>query len=81
MIASLMDAEAVEETFHHNGTPRSFSPDTMEIKDHLRLPETRREQVSRLRTIQAAAGIGDQSPVTIVNRKHDPMAQESGVDG
>src|SRR5690348_10374758 len=72
-----MYAEAVEESFHHNRAPRRFPHGTMEVKDHLRLAETRREQVSWLRTIQAAAGIGNQP--ALVDRKHDPIVQESGT--
>src|ERR1700756_2540495 len=32
---SLMDSEAVEESFHHDGALGSFPHGTMEIKDHL----------------------------------------------
>jgi hypothetical protein len=46
----------------------------MEIKDHLRLAEVWREQVPRLGTIDAAAGIGHQLALAIVDRKQDPMA-------
>ena len=69
-----MYSEAVEESFHHNCPPRSFPHGTMEIKDHLRLAEVGREQVPRLGTIDAAAGIGHQLALGIVDRKHDPVA-------
>jgi hypothetical protein len=49
----------------------------MEIKDHLRLVEAWREQVPRLATIEATASIRHQLSLLIVDRKHDPMPEES----
>ena len=69
-----MDSEAVEESLHHNRPPRRSPRGTVEIKDYLRLAEVWREQVPRLGTIDAAAGIGHQLALAIVDRKHDPMA-------
>src|SRR4029453_19594676 len=72
-----MYSKAVEESLHPNRPPRSLSRGTVEIKGHLRLAEVWREQVPRLGTIDAAAGIGHQLALAIVDRKHDPMAEES----
>jgi len=77
-----MDSKAVEKSFHHNRAarlPGSFLNGAMEIEDHLRLAETRREPVPRLGTIDAAAGIGDQAARAIVDWKYDAMVQESGT--
>jgi hypothetical protein len=51
----------------------------MEIKDHLRLGKARREQIPRLAIIEAAAGIRHQLSLRIVNRKYDPIPQESAT--
>src|SRR5215472_19284593 len=75
-----MYAQTVEESFHYDRAGRvcsCFRHGAMEIKNDLRLAEAWREQVPGLGIIHAAAGVGDQSALAIVNRKHDPMPQES----
>jgi hypothetical protein len=57
----------------------SIYPCTMEIKDHLRLVEAWRKQVPRLAIIEAAASIRHQLSLVIVDRKHDPMPEESAT--
>ena len=78
-VASLMHSQAVEESFHHQRAPRRFPHCTMEIKDHLRLVEAWREQVPRLATIEAAASIRHQLSLVIVDRKYDPMPEDSAT--
>src|SRR5215471_19344057 len=74
-----MHAQAVKESFHHQRPPRRFPYRTMEIKDHLRLGKVWREQIPRLATIETAASIRHQLSLVIVDRKHDPMPEESAT--
>src|SRR5690349_10082787 len=72
-----MYSQAIEESLHYNRAAGRVPHGTMEIKDHLRLAEAGRKQVPRLGPIDAATCIGDQLALAIVDRKHDPLPQES----